>query len=300
MELKVAQPFKIDYEINRRFHLREREGKCRLCGQFDTTPFFEDDGGPICNQCWPKFESEHVIKSTCEHCGTAVGWIKGNAEPKLCSHCHGLRYECARCGKEAFLVDSLNDRSTVCDSCKRKETLALFFRTVPPLYQETDPEQIPCRKTAEAVLKMAQGPGFSRNMFLWGESGLGKTRTLYLLARKLIENGNTVLVLRGQEFGAEIYERTKPNGSCDVVGYINRLARVQVLCIDEVDKIRYTGRTETEFFNLLERRLSNGKPTILIANSDAQYFAKRFAQEFKDPVLRRLKEFFTPYKFQLV
>jgi DNA replication protein DnaC len=64
-----------------------------------------------------------------------------------------------------------------------------------------------------------------------------------------------------------------------------------VLFIDDLGKCRITERVQTELFDLVDSRTSNGLPILFTSNFDRTGFIKRFASpDDAAPIVRRLVE----------
>jgi DNA replication protein DnaC len=160
--------------------------------------------------------------------------------------------------------------------------------------KQTDPEKLPRRKQFEYVLHWENYP---LGLVLYGGSGLGKTRTMWALLRQECELCKSAEFVRGADFQKEVTSRTKPNGSDNFDEWFEELATVDVLFLDDIDKMRFTQRAEQEFFNLIDVRTSAESPTIISLNSTAAELCDEMSPKFGPPLIRRLGDYFETVNF---
>ena len=140
---------------------------------------------------------------------------------------------------------------------------------VPIQYKSSSLEKLLLPNLAASLLALdLDNTEDTTGVYLFGPTGGGKTRAVYLFAHQLIQTkGWSVRFLRGGQFQREIVNRTRPGGTDDLDAWLHEISETELLIIDEVEKIRFSPRVESEFFELLEDRLSNWKPLILISNA---------------------------------
>jgi hypothetical protein len=139
--------------------------------------------------------------------------------------------------------------------------------------------------------------------FVFGDTGTGKTRSLYLLIQLVgFRWFHSVKWLRGAQFGKEVIERTRPHGTGGFESWFAELCdpeESELLVVDEVDKIRFSERVSSEFFELLEQRTTNLCQTILVSNSTAADLVSKMPEEYRAATLRRIKERLIPLNFNV-
>ena len=72
---------------------------------------------------------------------------------------------------------------------------------------------------------------------------------------------------------------------------ISAAKRTEILFLDDIGKEKYTERVESEFYDLIETRTSNLRPTLWTTNASASQLSAMMSADRGEPVLRRLKEF---------
>ncbi len=274
-----------------------RGGNCQRCKQPAQLSMWADTNGVICAKCWPDFKAEHFTEATCKNCRGSIVHRKEDAPPALCRACEEQRFICRTCRKER--IERCPDRwGGECKLCRKKAAVHDFLHSVPICYQDTELDRIPDINAAHDSILWLGSRDHKPGAFLWGASGAGKTRTLYLMSLNAINSDRSASVIRGQQFARDIVERTRPGGSGDIEPFIRHLLEVDFLGIDEVDKLRFSDRVEAEFFFLLEERIARKKTMVFTSNARLAEFVFRFSETNREPVTRRLQEFFRPVRFE--
>ena len=107
-----------------------------------------------------------------------------------------------------------------------------------------------------------EGDMINQGLVLVGESFTGKTTAIYRLARKLVEDGEyfTFLAVNSTQLNAipeKVLDRT-------IGSFMNELLEVDLLLIDDLDKVRITPRVASELWGLFERRLREEPAPIFV------------------------------------
>jgi len=104
----------------------------------------------------------------------------------------------------------------------------------------------------------------AENIVLIGPTGVGKTGIATGLLLKALQNGYRGIFLRAQDLFDEMYASLADRSSRKL---INRLARVHLLCIDEMGYLNLRPEQTNIFFKLMEERYRRF-PTIITTNLD--------------------------------
>ena len=108
--------------------------------------------------------------------------------------------------------------------------------------------------------------GRAENIVLIGETGRGKTGLATGLLLKALQNGYRGMFVRAQDLFDEMYASLADRTSRKL---INRLARVDVLVVDELGYLNLKPEQTNIFFKLMEERYRQ-RPTIITSNLDYQ------------------------------
>jgi DNA replication protein DnaC len=104
----------------------------------------------------------------------------------------------------------------------------------------------------------------AENIVFVGPTGVGKTGLATGLLLKALQNGYRGLFLRAQDLFDEMYASLADRSSRKL---LNRLARVDVLCIDEMGYLNLRPEQTNIFFKLMEERYRQ-HATIITTNLD--------------------------------
>jgi DNA replication protein DnaC len=104
----------------------------------------------------------------------------------------------------------------------------------------------------------------AENLVFIGPTGVGKTGLSCGLLLKALQNGHRALFVRAQDLFDEMYASLADRSSRKL---INRLARVDLLCIDEMGYLNLRPEQTNIFFKLMEERYRR-YATIVTTNLD--------------------------------
>jgi len=128
--------------------------------------------------------------------------------------------------------------------------------------------------------------GKAENIVFCGPTGVGKTGLATGLLLKALQNGHSALFLRAQDLFDEMYASLADRSSRKL---LNRLARVQVLAIDEMGYLNLKPEQTNIFFKLMEERYCQ-RATIITTNLDYPEWANFLGNKaLVDALLSRLR-----------
>lgn len=125
-------------------------------------------------------------------------------------------------------------------------------------------------KFAKATaLAVAEKPGFMYNpLFIYGNSGLGKTHLMHAIGNYIIKNSNKrVLYVTSEKFVSDfigINKRNHEGTNFDSVDIFKKKYRdIDVLMIDDIQYLGNANQTQQEFFNTFNELHGNNKQIII-------------------------------------
>lgn len=102
-----------------------------------------------------------------------------------------------------------------------------------------------------------------KGLYIYGNTGTGKTYSACCIANELIDSGNySVFFLKACQFGNIITDQK------DKQGYINKICSYDLLIIDDFGAERSTAFGKEQMFNLIDTRIETGLPVIFTSNLD--------------------------------
>ncbi len=117
-----------------------------------------------------------------------------------------------------------------------------------------------------ASLAVAQNPAGAYNpLFLYGNSGLGKTHLLYAISNEIKNNfpDKKIVYVKGDDFTNEMIEAIKKNTT---VAFRNKYRSADVLLVDDVQFIGGKESTQEEFFHTFNTLHEANKQIVLTSD----------------------------------
>ena len=119
-----------------------------------------------------------------------------------------------------------------------------------------------------AALSVAENPGKIYNpLFIYGNSGLGKTHLMHAIGNYIVDNSNkTVLYVTSEQFQQEYIKATRKGEDGTNFNYINffknKYRSIDVLIIDDIQFLNGS-KTQEEFFNTFNNLYNDSKQIII-------------------------------------
>ena len=152
----------------------------------------------------------------------------------------------------------------------RQETALEWRIKRAQLPQEWTIESFPFRRQKGVKKRQVNsfaGLGFvsrAENLVFIGATGVGKTGLATGLLLKALQNGHRALFVKAQDLFDEMYASLADRSTRKLV---QRLARIDVLCIDELGYLTIRPEQANIFFKLMEERYTK-RPTLITTNLD--------------------------------
>jgi DNA replication protein DnaC len=116
----------------------------------------------------------------------------------------------------------------------------------------------------------------------WGFPGTGKTRTMSILVNRLHGKGLKIFALAPGDFEAGCQRHNYRRSD-----WLNKLAKAEVLFLDDFDKMNLTREMEKSLFQVLNWRMGR-KPVLLTHNSTARELEYNF--KLGRSLVRRIRD----------
>ncbi len=125
----------------------------------------------------------------------------------------------------------------------------------------------PSNKFAHAAsLAVATNPASSYNpLFIYGDSGLGKTHLLYAICNEINKNypGQNIIYVKGEEFTNELINAIQTNTTKN---FHDKYRSADVLCVDDIQFIGGKESTQEEFFHTFNTLYQSSKQIVLTSD----------------------------------
>ena len=205
----------------------------------------------------------------------------------------GLSIPCKTCGEpveidpDGPVAKLAADFGAYCDRCMAEQVRAdtprparrPFTAFCPPCFEDTSFEQLPCPGKSILAMEWLYGP---EGLNLWGYPGTGKTRTLTLILKAMHSVGHTIIAMGPGDFKKLCRARNHGREAM-----LEKLSKVDLLFIDDMDKMNLTAEMEKDLFSVLTNRMGR-RPVMLTGNSTAKSIEYQF--RLGEPMVRRIRD----------
>jgi chromosomal replication initiator protein len=141
-----------------------------------------------------------------------------------------------------------------------------------------------CNRLAHAAACAAarqNGSPEHNPLFLYGESGLGKTHLMHAIAQRLLSQGARVIYVTAEQYLTEFVFASRQKRNDD---FRAKYRSLDALLLDDVQFLAGKERTQEEFFHTFNHLQSNGKQLVLASDEPPQSltrFSPRLRSRFQ-------------------
>lgn len=119
-----------------------------------------------------------------------------------------------------------------------------------------------------AALDVAENAGQSYNpLFIYGDTGLGKTHLLHAIARRAAENGLQATYIGAEHFTNEFVLAVKQR---QIEQFRSRFQPIDILLFDDIQFIANKRRTQQSFFHIFNELHNDGRQIVIAADRPPQ------------------------------
>lgn len=178
-----------------------------------------------------------------------------------------------------------------CPKCESKKCLQRFSRLCPTEYARTDESRLPQVQWGRVK---AWVPG-DRSLLLLGPTGTCKTRSAWMLIKRLSEQRFKVKPFSPIGFGTQLVDAQMKG---DGMKFLNEVINAQLVFFDDLGKGKLTENVEACLFEVIELRTSWHRATIATTNDTGETLQGRMSGNRGEPFVRRLRSFFEVIEFK--
>lgn len=135
-----------------------------------------------------------------------------------------------------------------------------------------------------------------KGLLVTGDSGKCKTRFVWRLLNREWDEGKTLSAHTHVAF-RQMSSALAAADSRKYLAWIAGLTKVDVLFIDDLGKGRATPASEEGFFDLLDKRMRDCKPTLFTTDMELERIERHFSDEYQRGLMRRILERTTLVEF---
>ncbi len=252
---------------------------------------------------------DKIVNDRCVNCGSKK--LETNLR---CSDCERIKIESQnhlaasgippriRCnGCKGWMVNYWDGDNkcylTKCPRCDNKQlkdwslTNLYNFRfenIVPPKYKAFDLARHPNPDKLKTIMEWYYDKRNPRGIFIAGETGTGKTFSLWQIGQKAIYAGLTTKALEANQFSHEVLKRFE-NGTYEA--WFQSLLIPDLIIWDDFGKEIFSDRVSNDIFGLIEKRNAYGKLFFVTTQDDVNTLgAKMKSVDLARAILRRLTD----------
>lgn len=197
----------------------------------------------------------------------------------------GVRCECLKAEMRRLSVEQLNASSPF-QECSFEDFDLSFYPDVIDPQSGQNPRLVMtrvfnfCRNYAEKFNPHSQG------LFMFGQTGLGKTHLSRAIAGVVAAKGYNVVCGSAQDLLRRIenehFRRTEDDGTLD------RILEADLLVLDDLGAEFSSSFTQSVVYNILNSRISAERPLIVTSNLTVQEFHEKYAHRIVSRLFSQL------------
>lgn len=159
------------------------------------------------------------------------------------------------------------------------------------IYHDTVLSRLPDLAASEKVMRWT--PKLKKGILLVGDSGSGKTRTVYLLLKALLlEDGIYPTIKKCVILRHEIARAAKSSDELARPKMMKAMIDAPILYLDDLGQMANTASAEEALLTIVEERTQVGRPIIATSQLTGARFIQQFQmQERGEAIARRLGDF---------
>lgn len=195
--------------------------------------------------------------------------------------------KCGNCSEFKDRADAEAYEQAKADALERRLEL------IPAAFLKTDREKLPQPEKLDAALRWNFG---DKGLLLFGPSGSGKSRVAWEVIKREVERGRSFQFVTA--FSLAQYPSLIMAGDGIAMEFADRLARCDLLFLDDVFKAKPTERVEELLFAVVDERGMWGRPCIITLNDTGETLSSRLSTDRGPALIRRLREYCEPIPFK--
>jgi DNA replication protein DnaC len=179
------------------------------------------------------------------------------------------------------------------DACRARDRELRWKAICPAEFQNTDPLRLPDPRASGRVMSWNYS---AFGLLLNGDSGAGKSRSIWKLCEREFKNGRSLRVLHSGS-GLD-YARLYDEGPSVVSRWVSGAAESDLLLMDDTFKVKLTESFECALFTIINLRTEHQRPILFTSNDTGDTLIARMSTDRGVPMVRRIRDFTKTITFQ--
>ena len=191
---------------------------------------------------------------------------------------------CQKCGDKAAAEEEDKKKED-----RRRAGIRRWEGLTPKLYRTTDVDHPTFNRDLYNLVQSWESVD-GLGLGIQGGPGTSKTRIMFLLLKRMAIEGHSFATVSGSDFAS--LAQNQFNQGSTFAKKVLEWKRAGFLLLDDLDKApRWTDRTESELFEVLEARVKQMRPTLWTANCSLEEIVGRMTSHRGPAIMRRLEQF---------
>lgn len=125
----------------------------------------------------------------------------------------------------------------------------------------------------------------TKNMLIYGETGLGKTFLTNCIAKGVLDNGHSVLYLSSNELFESILAEYLLNRKTDLEDLFKYIYNTELLIIDDLGTEVTNNFVASQLFEVINKRQLSGRSTLISTNLTMKQFRDRYSERIMSRII---------------
>lgn len=125
----------------------------------------------------------------------------------------------------------------------------------------------------------------TKNMLIYGETGLGKTFLTNCIAKELLDKGHSVLYLSSNELFDSILAEYLLNRKSDLEDLFKYIYNTELLIIDDLGTEVTNNFVASQLFEVINKRQLSGRSTLISTNLTMKQFRDRYSERIMSRII---------------
>ncbi len=207
-----------------------------------------------------------------------------------CSDCNDTGYigtEKCHCFKQK-IIDKYYDQSNLKNILKKENFDMFVFDYYSP--HKFEDESLSPRKNIEGIFKtcidfVSSFDKSNQNLFFYGKSGLGKTFLSNCIAKDLLDKGKLVIYQTASSLVDILKDATFDNENRLAKERADDIFDCDLLIIDDLGTEYIANFSQTELFNIINKRLISNKKMIVSTNLSLDNLFKTYSERITSRII---------------